>query len=107
MARLLIQRVALVLSVMFVGILIGGLEGARAESECYADWSKAAELVKEQGLVSVRDVSKRAKKELKGKVIKATLCGNDKGDFVYKLVIESADGKLSTATVNARKPFDR
>ena len=80
---------------------------AEEKTICYETWSEAAPLVKEKGLVSVRDLSILAKKELKGTVIKTTLCRDSDGELVYKIVLKGEDGKLISKTVNARQPFDR
>lgn len=73
---------------------------------CYADWSVAAPIVKQEGLVSVETLTKRAKTKISGEIVRTTLC-EEHGEFVYRLVVKEPSGRLASRTVNARAPFGR
>lgn len=72
---------------------------------CYADWSVAAPIVRQEGLVTVERLARMGRGRLAGDIIKTTLC-QDRDRFVYRLVLRDPHGKLSNRTVNARRPFD-
>ncbi len=73
---------------------------------CYADWSVAAPIVRQEGLVTVESLTKRAKTKISGEIVRTTLCETG-GEFVYRLVVREPSGRLATRTVNARAPFGR
>lgn len=80
-----------------------GLAGADG---CVADWSAAAPIVKEEGLVTVEELSRAASSRLSGDIVRATLC-REKGVYVFRLVVKGVSGHLRAVTVDARRPFDR
>lgn len=71
---------------------------------CYADWSQAAEIVRAESLVTAKDVHERARTSQIGDVVRMTLC-EEKGRFVYRLVIREAKGHVVKRTVDAKAPF--
>lgn len=73
---------------------------------CYSDWSVAAPIVRQEGLVTVERLASLAKGKVSGDIVKTTLC-RDSGGFVYRLVLLDAHGKLSNRIVDARQPFAR
>jgi len=77
-----------------------------ATDSCIADWSIAAPIVHAQGLTTVEALSRMAAAELPGTIVKTTLC-EEKGAFVYRLLVRDSGGKLTTRTVDARAPFAR
>ncbi len=78
---------------------------ADTEAErCYADWSQAAEIVRAESLVTAKDVHERARTSQIGDVVRMTLC-EEKGRFVYRLVIREAKGHVVKRTVDAKAPF--
>ena len=106
MANFLALRIAILIVAAGIGTGSGSL-WAGDKLRCYNNWSDAAPLVKEHGLVSVRELSNLVKSKKAGTVVKTTLCHDADGELVYRLVIKDRDGKLTRKTVNARKPFDR
>jgi len=79
----------------------------RAEAAgCYADWSIAAPIVHKERLMTVEALSRLAQSRISGDIVKTTLC-EEKGGFVYRLIIRDPNGRLSNKTVNARVPFGR
>jgi uncharacterized membrane protein YkoI len=90
---------------IFFAALGVALGGARAgEGGCIGDWSVAAPIVKQEGLVTIEHLSARATSNFGGAIVKAMLCG-EKGSYAYRLVVRTPGGKLKTVTVNARTPF--
>ena len=73
---------------------------------CYADWSVATPIVRKEGLVTVETLSKLAQSKIPGDIVRTTLC-EEKGDFVYRLVVRDPKGRLGNKTVSARAPFGR
>ncbi len=85
-----------------LGVALGG---ARAgEDGCIGDWSVAAPIVKQEGLMTIERLSSQAPSTLGGAIVKAMLCG-EKGSYAYRLVVRTPGGQLKTVTVNARTPF--
>jgi uncharacterized membrane protein YkoI len=74
--------------------------------KCYADWSQAAALVRQEGLVAVDELTRLARERHQSEVIKTTLC-LDGDRYVYRLVIRRHHGPLHVVIVDARQPFDR
>lgn len=91
---------ALLLALTTSTTTLAGAEG------CVADWSVAAPIVKEEGLVTVEELSKAASGRLSGDIVKATLC-RENGIYVFRLVVKGVSGQLRTVTVDARRPFGR
>lgn len=77
---------------------------ASGADRCYADWSQAAEIVRTESLVTAKDVHERARAGQIGDVVRMTLC-EEKGRFVYRLVIREAKGQVVKRTVDAKSPF--
>lgn len=77
---------------------------ASEADKCYPSWTEAAPIVKREQLVSAKDVHEQARKRQIGEPIRITLC-EEKGQFVYRLVLQDASGKVKNLTVNARRPF--
>jgi uncharacterized membrane protein YkoI len=77
-----------------------------ARGGCIPDWSVAAPLVKKEGLVTVEQLTAMARSELAGDIVKTTLC-EEKGGYVFRLVVRAPDGQLKSVTVDARTPFKR
>lgn len=77
-----------------------------AQDRCYADWSIAAIVVLKESLKTVEELTDLARSKVSGTILKTTLC-QQKGVFVYRLVVRDKHGKLRLMTVDARKPFDR
>ena len=78
------------------------------EGACFADWSVAAPIVRQEGLMSVEQLTAAAHLKLKGDIVKATLCvakGAAGGRYEYRLVVRAADGRLTPLTVDAKHPF--
>ena len=57
-------------------------------------------------LITVEALSRLAAAELPGAIVKTTLC-EEKGSFVYRLLVRDPQGKLTAHTVDARAPFGR
>ena len=77
-----------------------------AADRCYADWSDAGPIVRQQALVAVKDIHEIARKRQIGDLVKVTLC-EENGRYVYRLVVREPTGRIVALTIDARKPFDR
>ena len=82
----------------------GGLCAAVAEQDKCYDWTDAAPIVRREKLASAKDVHQVAREKLDGELLRITLC-EEKGQFVYKLVVQQEGGRLRYLTVDARAPF--
>lgn len=92
-----------ILSIAALLAAAGSYESAIA-GDCYADWSVAAPIVRKEGLATVETLSAQARAKLSGDIVKTTLC-EEKGGFVYRLVIRDPKGGYKSKTVDARMPF--
>lgn len=80
---------------------------AEGPSKCFTSWSEAAPIVKRESLAAVEHVSALARPTLSGaEIIKTTLC-EEKGRYVYHLVVREAAGHLKLVAVDARSPFGK
>ena len=70
-------------------------------SECVADWSTAAQIVKQEQLLTVEQVSAAQAGAIPGKIVKTTLC-REKDGFVYRLVVRNLAGQLQNIVVDAQ-----
>jgi uncharacterized membrane protein YkoI len=87
--------------------LVGALNLSRASAAgCYSDWSIAAPIVRKEGLATVETLARRAQTEIPGDIVKTTLC-EEKGGFIYRLLIRDPKGRLTNKKVDARAPFGR
>ena len=75
------------------------------ENMCFDDWSVAAPIVRAEGLLTVERLSPLVQSKLGAKIVKATLC-LESGNYVFQLVVRSAEGRLRRLTVDARTPFE-
>lgn len=95
-------------AVPIVALLIlawAGTSPAHAQDgRCHTDWSDAAPIVKRENLVPAREVHEQVRKRHLGEPIRITLC-EEKGQFVYRLVLQDGAGKVKNLTLDARKPF--
>lgn len=72
---------------------------------CFEDWSDAAPIVREQGLVPARELQTWVRKKLKGKVISVTLC-QDGERYIYRLTVREPKGRIRNRTVDAKGPLE-
>lgn len=73
-------------------------------TRCYADWSDAAALVRQEGLVGVDELSRLARVKLDSEVVKTTLCQEGER-YIYRVVLKVQRGALRVVIVDARQPF--
>ena len=71
-----------------------------ANADCLSDWGAAAEVVRANGLQTVEQLAKTSPQQLKGQIIKATLC-EEGGGFVYRLVVREATGQMKNVVIDA------
>lgn len=91
---------------MFAAVVAAATTGpSAAPNRCYADWSDAAELVRQEGLVGVDELSRLARTRLDSEVVKMTLC-RDGERYVYRVVLKVQRGTMRVVIVDARQPFE-
>jgi hypothetical protein len=73
---------------------------ARAD-ECLNDWGMASQIVRQENLITVEEVSKSLAADGLGQLVKTTLCRSEAGYF-YRLVIRSPTGQLKTTVMTAK-----
>ncbi len=87
-----------------IGLPLYGAAGERSfaagEAECFADWGKAAEVVRQQGLLTVEELAKTFAKDIPGQIVRATLC-QEGDDYIYKLAVRDKQGQLKNVVVDA------
>lgn len=79
---------------------------ARAEADCITDWSIAASLVEQEGLVKIERLARMARDNLAGEIVKTSLCAGKDG-WSYRLVVRGTGGGLKSLVLDARRPFGR
>jgi hypothetical protein len=72
---------------------------------CYDDWSDAAPIVLNEKLLRARDIQAWARKRLKGKVIRVTLC-QDGESYIYRVLVREPKGRIRNRIVDARGPLE-
>ncbi len=75
------------------------ITGAAGADGCLADWGKAGEIVRQQGLQTVEQLTKMPG-VVAGEIVKATLCA-EQGGYVYRLVVRDKAGQLKNVVVSA------
>jgi uncharacterized membrane protein YkoI len=93
MARALLHLVGFCALLLMLG-------ASPARAEC-VPWRQAGDIIRENGLKSGKDVYDRIKQEKQGEIITANLC-EENGRFVYRIVLLSAQGKVTNLSVDAR-----
>lgn len=91
---------------IFFALLCLASAPATAGEECFADWSEAAPIVRKEGLATVESLSGQARDKLDGEIVKTTLC-QERGSYVFRLIVRRANGQLKSVTLDARRPFGR
>jgi hypothetical protein len=86
--------------------VVVALHPVGAAATCITDWSIAAPIVHKEGLATVEALSRLAVAKIAGVIVKTTLC-EEKGAFVYRILVRDERGKLTNRTVDARTPFGR
>lgn len=82
----------------------GGVHAAAAEDDKCYEWTDAAPIVRREKLASAKEVHEQTRKRMDGELLRITLC-EEKGQFVYKLIVQEGGGRLRNLTVDARAPF--
>ena len=92
--------------VLAVGLAFSGPARANGLDQelCIADWSEAAPIVLRENLSTARDVQELARRRLDGDLVRITLC-QDGPRFVYRIVMRDTRGRISSQTIDARRPF--
>lgn len=98
--RMSIASIALLL------VLAGSMPARAEEKHCFASWSDAAKVVKQEQLVAVEQLSRHAQARLGGSIVKTRLCAIGQR-YVYRLVVRLPSGLLRFFMLDAREPFDR
>jgi uncharacterized membrane protein YkoI len=98
-------RIGLIVAALTVVALSGRVAPAQ-ENTCIADWSVAAPIVRKEGLVTVEQLSTLARSRLSGEIVKTALC-EQKGGYVFRLLVKGMNGQLKNVTVDAKAPFER
>ncbi|WP_045836056.1 hypothetical protein [Hyphomicrobium sp. 99] len=73
---------------------------ARADN-CVTDWGMAGQIVRQENLLTVEEMSRSLAADGIGKLVKTTLCRSEAGYF-YRLVIRSPTGQLRTTVMTAK-----
>jgi uncharacterized membrane protein YkoI len=92
---------------VFALVLALPARAAPAEaSNCFDDWSDAAPVMLQEGLLGTKELHALARQRLPGDLVHITLC-QEGSRYIYRLLMRDPRGRLNTLTVDARKPFDR
>ncbi len=75
--------------------------GVTLADDCLTDWGMAGQIVRQENLITVEEVSKSLAADGIGRLVKTTLCRSETGYF-YRLVILSPTGQLKTTVMTAK-----
>ncbi len=75
---------------------------AAGGEHCFENWSVAAAIVAREKLVTVEQLQSVLPPDLGGAIVRTTLC-QDGSAFVYKVLVRDRSGKLTKATIDARR----
>jgi uncharacterized membrane protein YkoI len=78
-------------------------DGALAADQCWAV-SEAGPIVKKEVLIPASDLHAQAQGRIKGKILSMQLC-QERGRWIYKLVVLGASGRVENVTLDAKRPF--
>jgi len=67
---------------------------------CLSDWGAASQIVRAQGLRTVEQLARSSEQQLKGEIVRATLC-QEAGAYVYRLVVRDRSGQLKAVVLDA------
>lgn len=73
---------------------------AAGDAECFSDWGKASDVVRQKQLLTVEQLSKTFADDIPGQIVRATLC-RDGDDYIYKLVVRDSQGQQKNVVVDA------
>lgn len=93
-------------AMIILAVAATALRADSGDGDCIPDWSVAAPIVRQQGLVSVEVLAEMAASRIEGEIVKTTLC-REEGAYVYRLVIKDERGRFRRITLDARRPFGR
>jgi len=75
-------------------------------AECVNDWSKAARVVSQEGLIGVERLLELAASAYNGAIVRTTLC-RDGDRYVYRILVRDRNGQLSKHIIDASQPPKR
>jgi hypothetical protein len=97
---------AVLFAIVFAVLTLSPAPAAIGQSvRCFEDWSDAAPIVLNERLVPARELHAWARKRLKGKVIRVTLC-QDGERYIYRLLVRGPKGRIRNRTVEAKGPLE-
>jgi uncharacterized membrane protein YkoI len=99
----ILKIIAIALAVQLAGAALASRADAKA-TDCLDDWSKAAPVVRDNGLTPAKDLKDLAKGHVAGDLKSVSLC-KDADAYVYELVFIQTDGNVVELTVDAKKPW--
>lgn len=73
---------------------------SRAGEICHPDWGTAGDIVRAHGLRTIEQLAETAPQQLKGEIVKATLC-EDGTRYLYRLVVRDRSGQLKNVVMGA------
>ena len=94
----------LALFTAFASVITGARAAPPTPTACFVEWSDAAPVVEREQLTSARSVHDLARRHVLGELVRITLC-QDAESFIYRLLVRDGQGRVSTFTVDARRPF--
>lgn len=80
--------------------VFGAAALAAGDAECFSDWGKASDVVRQKQLLTVEQLAKTFASDIPGQIVRATLC-RDGDDFIYKLVVRDKQGQQKNVVVDA------
>lgn len=100
---MILMKSASAILVLVSSLLLGtSARAAAGEERCFEDWSVAATIVAREKLATVEQLQSVLPPGLAGAIVRTTLC-QDGSAFVYKVLVRDRSGKLTKATIDARK----
>lgn len=101
--RAVIAGLAAAASAVAIVVPLGAVALEASEKrECFRDWTEASRIVARENLIGVKELSAAAKSQADARVVRTVLCRDGKA-YVYRVVLRTQTGRLSTRTIDAAK----
>jgi len=106
MPRSLKRRALVALAATVCLVAASAAQLSASQPACWPEWSDAAAVVERERLASAKGVHVLARQHTGGELLRITLCEQG-GAYVYRLLVRDDQGRVSSHTVDARRPFHR
>ncbi len=95
------KRLTSLIALSLIAAVLSAPSRAAAAVQCFNNWSMAAPIARQQGLMTLDKLSTRIAMQFNSRLVKVVLCR--KADrFFYRIVVKTNDGRLDLMRVDAK-----